>query len=199
MAQITYDDKVALNENPSVAEINKVTDDDMNEIKTTINTNTPVGCINLYAGSTAPTGWLICDGSAVSRTTYANLFSVIGTTYGTGDGSTTFNIPNLKGKVPVGLNSSDTDFDTLGETGGEKEHTLVEGELPKLSGDAQVKVYDSFTTSGIVSGKSWSGQSKNGPQNSQSQTPYGIQINFGNNQPHNNLQPYIVMNYIISY
>lgn len=199
MAQITYDDKVALNENPSVAEINKVTDDNMNEIKDTINTNTPVGSISLFAGATAPTGWLICDGSAVSRTTYANLFSVIGTTYGTGDGSTTFNIPNLKGKVPVGLNSSDTDFDTLGETGGEKEHTLVEGELPKLSGDAQVKVYDSFTTSGIVSGKSWSGQSKNGPQNSQSQTPYGIQINFGNNQPHNNLQPYIVMNYIISY
>ena len=199
MAQITYDDKVALNENPSVAEINKVTDDNMNEIKNTINTNTPVGSISLFAGSTAPTGWLICDGSAVSRTTYADLFSVIGTTYGAGDGSTTFNIPNLKGKVPVGLNSSDTDFDTLGETGGEKEHTLVEGELPKLSGDAQVKVYDSFTTSGIVSGKSWSGQSKNGPQNSQSQTPYGIQINFGNNQPHNNLQPYIVMNYIISY
>ena len=102
MAQITYDDKVALNENPSVAEINKVTDDNMNEIKDTINTNTPVGSINLYAGSTAPTGWLICDGSAVSRTTYANLFSVIGTTYGTGDGSTTFNLPNLKRRFPLG-------------------------------------------------------------------------------------------------
>ena len=77
MAQITYDDKVALNENPSVAEINKVTDDNMNEIKDTINTNTPVGSISLFAGTTAPSGWLICDGSAVSRTTYADLFSVI--------------------------------------------------------------------------------------------------------------------------
>ena len=113
---ITYDDKVALNENPSVAEINKVTDNNMNEIKNTINTNTPVGSISLFAGTTAPNGWLICDGSAVSRTTYANLFSVIGTTYGSGNGSTTFNIPNLKGKVPVGLDSSDTSFDTIGET-----------------------------------------------------------------------------------
>ena len=85
MAQITYNNKVALNTNPNVAEINKVTDDNMNEIKNTINTNTPVGSISLFAGKTAPTGWLICDGSAVSRTTYANLFSVIGTTYGTGN------------------------------------------------------------------------------------------------------------------
>ena len=187
MAQITYDNKVALNENPSVAEINKVTDDNMNEIKNAVNTNTPVGSISLFAGTTAPTGWLICDGSAVSRTTYANLFSVIGTTYGTGDGSTTLNIPNLKGKVPVGLDSNDTSFDTIGETGGEKTHTLTIDEMPShnhnllggynAGGKAETVPYGSQTTGTVI---------------------YAIQ-NAGGGQSHNNLQPYIVMNYIISY
>ena len=186
MAQITYDNKVALNENPSVADINKVTDDDMNEIKTTINANTPVGCINLYAGSTAPTGWLICDGSAISRTTYANLFSVIGTTYGTGDGSTTFNIPNLKGKVPVGLNSSDTDFDTLGETGGEKEHTLSVDEMPSHDHSTNGSYLNNGSGGTTATWLSW------GSGNAKVQST-------GGGQSHNNLQPYIVMNYIISY
>ena len=56
------------------------------------------GVIQLYAGSTAPNGWLICNGQSVSRTTYAALYAVIGTTYGAGDGSTTFNVPNLVNK-----------------------------------------------------------------------------------------------------
>ena len=193
MAQITYDDKVALNENPSVAEINKVTDDNMNEIKDTINTNTPVGSISLFAGSTAPTGWLICDGSAVSRTTYANLFSVIGTTYGTGDGSTTFNIPNLKGKVPVGLNSSDTSFDTLGETGGEKEHTLSVDEMPSHNHDGGILINNQ--TPGGARYYFSSTSTTNGTNASNSL----IIGNRGGDGAHNNLQPYIVMNYIISY
>jgi len=190
MAQITYDDKVALNENPSVAEINKVTDDNMNEIKNTINTNTPVGSISLFAGTTAPNGWLICDGSAVSRTTYANLFSVIGTTYGTGDGSTTFNIPNLKGKVPVGLDSSDTSFDTIGETGGEKTHTLTIDEMPSHSHSVGLAGRGSTSASGF----NWAYGNQYGT--------YGgteFVIPNGGGQAHNNIQPYIVMNYIISY
>lgn len=67
-----------------------------------LNNATPekVGTIKAYGGSTAPVGWLICDGSAISRELYAELFGVIGTTYGAGDGSTTFNIPN--GVIPVG-------------------------------------------------------------------------------------------------
>lgn len=189
MAQITYDDKVALNENPSVAEINKVTDDNMNEIKDTINTNTPVGSISLFAGTTAPSGWLICDGSAVSRTTYANLFSVIGTTYGTGDGSTTFNIPDLQGRVPVGYKSSDTSFDTIGETGGEKTHTLTVDEIPSHHHDVGWD-YEGSTGSGhgtLIR-----------PQWNNPQYQYDTS-NTGGGQAHNNLQPYIVMNYIISY
>ena len=63
---------------------------------------TPTGSLQAFAGSAAPTGWLLCDGTAVSRDTYAALFVVTSTTYGAGDGSTTFNVPNLAGRVPVG-------------------------------------------------------------------------------------------------
>ena len=84
----------------------------------------PVGTIVMWAGSTAPTNWLMCDGSAVSRTTYSTLFTVIGTTYGTGDGSTTFNLPNFKRRFPLGAQDgsftagSNAYFSTLGKTGG---------------------------------------------------------------------------------
>lgn len=62
----------------------------------------PSGILVPYAGSSAPSGWLLCDGSAVSRTTYAALFAAISTTYGVGDGSTTFNVPDLRGRIPAG-------------------------------------------------------------------------------------------------
>lgn len=90
----------------------------------------PTGVIQGYAGSAAPTGWLLCDGSAVSRASYADLFTLIGTTYGVGDGSTTFNLPDLKGRVPVGRNAADGSFDVLGESGGAKTHTLTTAEMP---------------------------------------------------------------------
>lgn len=90
----------------------------------------PTGAINAFAGSIAPSGWLLCDGTAVSRATYSDLFALVGTTYGVGDGSTTFNVPNLKGRVPVGRDSTQTEFDVLGETGGAKTHTLATTEIP---------------------------------------------------------------------
>lgn len=74
----------------------------------------PTGIMQQFAGATAPIGWLLCDGAAVSRTSYASLFAVVGTTYGAGDGSTTFNVPNMKDRVPVGAGTSHT----LGATGG---------------------------------------------------------------------------------
>jgi len=197
MAQITYDDKVALNENSSVAEINKVTDDNMNEIKNAVNTNTPVGSISLFAGTTAPSGWLICDGSAVSRTTYANLFSVIGTTYGAGDGSTTFNIPDIQGKVPVGINFSDTDFDTLGKTGGGKQILIP------------MQWYSEFVDMRYnqnVDIPNWENYRKEAVSNTKSLDipETSITAVMGTNEvskqdTNGNLQPYIVMNYIISY
>jgi microcystin-dependent protein len=89
----------------------------------------PTGAIIQFAGSNPPTGYLLCNGAAVDRTTYATLFAVIGTTYGAGDGSTTFNLPNLQGRVPVGK-STEAEFDVLGETGGEKAHTITAAQMP---------------------------------------------------------------------
>jgi microcystin-dependent protein len=91
-------------------------------IQTQIDTNTPVGMISIHAGATAPTGWLLCQGQAVSRTTYSGLFGVVSTTYGSGDGSTTFNLPNLKGRVVVGIDTGQAEFNIRGETGGSMNH-----------------------------------------------------------------------------
>lgn len=80
----------------------------------------PIGAIAEFGGSVAPTNWLFCNGQAVSRTEYAELFAAIGTNYGEGDGSTTFNVPDFIGRVPVGLDAEDNDFDELGDFGGNK-------------------------------------------------------------------------------
>jgi microcystin-dependent protein len=77
-----------------------------------------------------PGGWLICNGQAIDRSIYYNLFESIGTTYGNGDGTTTFNVPNLLGRMIMGVDVAETEFDVLGETGGEKRHTLTIDEMP---------------------------------------------------------------------
>lgn len=82
------------------------------------------GSVWLWPGNTPPEGWLLCNGQAVSRTTYANLFSVLGTAYGQGNGSTTFNVPDLTGRVPVGANST---YPLAGK-GGEAAHALTSAE-----------------------------------------------------------------------
>lgn len=141
----------------------------------------PIGAIVPYGSATAPTNWLVCDGSAVSRTTYAELFAVIGTSFGSGDGSTTFNLPNLKGRVAVGQDTNDTDFDTIGETAGWKDITLGEGNLPwsvpirkNASGDGFSQMEYGLT--------GWQWYSNN---------------NFEYGQPFTILQPYQVVCYII--
>ena len=95
------------------------------------------GSVQMYAGSSSPTWWLICDGRAVSRTTYADLFAIIDVTFGIGDGSTTFNLPDARGKSPVGTNDAglpngaDSNFTTRneGDEGGAETHTLTAAEL----------------------------------------------------------------------
>lgn len=85
-----------------------------------------IGKIIEFAGSTVPAGYLICDGSAVSRTTYASLYSVIGDSFGDGDGETTFNVPNLMDKVVVGVSSGHS----FASSGGENNHVLDDTEIP---------------------------------------------------------------------
>ena len=195
MSKITYSTKSDIN-TTATPEVNKVTAGDFNEIKTVVNNNTPVGLISMYSGTTAPTGWLVCDGSAISRTTYATLFGVIGTTYGSGDGSTTFNLPNLKGKVPVGLNSSDTDFDTIGETGGGKQ-TIIPMQWyndfidMRLKAGLSIPNWETYRKAASGTTSTLSGES--------SQTGVmGVNENT-TSDANGNLQPYIVLNYIISY
>lgn len=88
-----------------------------------------VGEIYMYGGSTAPTGFLLCDGAAVSRATYSELYAVVGDTFGAGDGNSTFNVPDLTGKVIIGTSASHS----LGDAGGEETHVLLESELPAHS------------------------------------------------------------------
>ena len=108
----------------------------------------PVGSMQAFAGSSAPTGWLLCDGTTASRTTYSNLFSVIGTTYGVGDGSTTFGLPDMRGRVPMGAGTGNQQNAsgsgaitggtamtprTAGAFGGEETHLLSSAEIPAHS------------------------------------------------------------------
>lgn len=87
-------------------------------VNNTGSVDTPAGVVSMYISGTPPSGWLICDGSAISRSTYAVLFAIIGTTYGTGDGSTTFNLPDIRGRVPVGLGTH-ADVSTLNNNDGQ--------------------------------------------------------------------------------
>lgn len=147
----------------------------------------PTGTVVATAAINIPAGWLECEGQAVERSTYADLFAAIGTTYGAGDGTTTFNVPNLKGQIPVGQDTSQTEFDTLGETGGGKEITLTVGQLPSHTHGQRVI---NSGTAGTAGAQGASGANT---------TTAGATAAAGSGEAHNNLQPYIVLRYMIKY
>ncbi len=167
----------------------------------------PVGTSLEGYWTTAPTGYLLEDGSAVSRTTYAALFAVIGTTYGAGNGSTTFNLPNSQGRVAVNQKNSEAEFNTIGETGGAKTHTLTVTEMPSHTHTQNAHSHanpvavtyggNAGTYRSIFATNSpfWSGADWNNPTSAATATNQ----NTGGGGAHNNLQPYIVVTRVIKY
>jgi microcystin-dependent protein len=159
----------------------------------------PIGAVIPYAGSSAPTGWLLCYGQAVSRTTYADLFAVVSTTYGTGDGSTTFNVPDLRGRVPAGQDdmggtsanrltnpgttTGGIDGDVLGGTGGQENHTMTTAELvAHTHAVAPLGIQGAFASGGVDGYRATSSVTS---QSTGSTTPFNV------------VQPTIILNYII--
>jgi microcystin-dependent protein len=200
--------------------------DDLDDIDALIKTATdtataagvPIGSIVDYAGTTAPSGFLFCFGQAVSRTvTYAALFAAIGTTYGTGDGATTFNLPDFRGRVGAGQDdmggtsanrltglSGGVDGDVLGATGGAESHALT---TAQLAAHQHFVAYDvnsvSPTTLNATNYMSkigdYSGPSNYSLGGQSLQSNVGLTSNTGSGDAHNNVQPTIIVNKIIRF
>lgn len=181
---------------PSVA---KSVSDIVNDLRAEL----PTGTVVPYAGASAPTGWLLCDNTLHDPADHPALFALIGTTYG-GDGVTTFGVPNLKGRVAVGIDPGDSSFDALGEIGGAKTHTLTTAEMPSHT-HTQDSHNHSYTDSSVLSGTNatlsagptfvHTGATSNVGKTTGSET--ATNQNTGGGGAHNNLQPYIALNYII--
>jgi len=193
----------------------------------------PVGTVMAFAGAVAPIGWLLCNGQAVSRLDYADLFALVDLTYGFGDGSTTFNVPDLRGRVAVGRDASNSNFDFLGEHGGEADHQLLVGEMPvhthiqdshthtqdshnhtqdAHAHDVLMKFRTGTVTANSVNPETGENTVSTGPIVSTSSDSATNQASTATNQAatatnqssgsgagHNNLQPYITLNYIIKF
>ncbi len=153
----------------------------------------PAGVLVPYAGTVSPDTsiWLLCDGQAVSRTTYAVLFALVSTTFGVGDGSTTFDIPDLRGRVAIGMDNyaggaanrvTDTEADSLGGTLGTETHQLVTSEMPAHThGNSPKEQATTHVGSGSSSFKIDLGQS----------------ISAGGDGAHKNMPPYMALGYLI--
>lgn len=161
----------------------------------------PSGAMTAFGGTSAPAGWLMCDGSAVSRTTYASLWTAIGSTFGVGDGSSTFNVPDLRGRVIAGQDDmggsaasrlttagSGVDGATLGAAGGAQSHTLTTAELASHSHGFTAVLSQSGTPTDSGGGSVYAGAAA---------ASGGTTAAAGSGSAHNNTQPTLVANYII--
>jgi microcystin-dependent protein len=181
---------------------------------------TPIGAVSDFAGSVAPSRWLLCYGQAVSRSTYALLFATIGTVYGVGDGSTTFNLPDCRGRVIAGKDdmggssanrltdqTGGVDGDTLGDTGGAETHQLTAAQLPITTPAGTVTKPTITVANGTQVVRGAASSSPGGGNNTGSttstitasldSTPAFTGTPFGGDAAHNNLPPTIIMNTII--
>lgn len=150
-----------------------------------------IGSFRDYAGGTVPYGFALCYGQAISRTQYAKLFAHLGTTYGTGDGSTTFNLPDMRGRVRIGKDDmggasanrvTNAQADVLGGSGGAEKHTLTSGEMP-------VHNHSMFT---LISGVAIAGGGAFLGATS-------VTGNAGSGEAHNNMQPWMAGNVLIKF
>lgn len=177
--------------------------------------NLPLGSIVPYAASTAPTSnFVLCYGQAVSRTTYASLFSLVSTTYGVGDGSTTFNVPDLRGRSIFGVDAMGGSGAsrigtivgaTIGSAGGTETHTLTEAQLPAHTHVASVTdpghthTYNEAQYTVSSTNNATSVATSNSSANTGSATT-GITVsnaNTGSGSAHSNMPPAIVLAYIM--
>lgn len=145
----------------------------------------PSGIIKAFAGNTIPDGWLLCNGQEVSRSTYSDLFETIGITYGSGNGTTTFNIPNLQGKMIIGADSTYT----LGRTGGS---ATAHAQIHVNGGD---QIHFSRKSGTFTSNISLGGTGSN--IGVQEKTGTFVVNVVGDDDTTGALPPYISMNYII--
>lgn len=158
---------------------------------------TPPGYLGMFAGSAAPAGWLFCNGSAVSRTTYPALFTAIGTAWGAGDGSTTFNLPDLRDRVPAGASGTKA----LGSVGGSATKTIDVTNMPAHSHtvndpghqhDAEKVSTNVFATGGTFGDKTQALAQLTGAAFT------GISLgSTGGGTPLDVLNPYAAINYVI--
>lgn len=170
--------------------------------------------LDIYAGLTgtilptvatsAPAGWLLCDGSAVSRTDYVNLFNLVGTTFGAGNGSTTFNVPDLRGRSIIGVGQgSGLSARTRGQTGGAETHQLGTTEIPAHQHFIANTDVTAVGSPNITAGQTLTrdnSSSSNGSyvlQGTATAATLGLTSSVGSGTAHNNMQPFMALSYII--
>lgn len=158
--------------------------------------STPIGAVNWFAHSEPFDGWLICDGQAVSRTEYAGLYAYLGTTWGAGDGSTTFNVPDLREKVLTGHKEGSAEWPNIGSVYGSKTHTLNAAQMP-VHGFGWVvhgqengtDIANQSVTNGSVGGSTISKYGNHGAGFTGATSRQSPSWSFGSGQAHNNIQP----------
>ncbi len=166
----------------------------------------PSGTVLPFAGTSAPSGYLLCFGQAISRSTYASLFTAIGTTYGAGNGSSTFNVPDLRGRAIAGQDdmggssadrltdqSGGVNGDTLGASGGTETHTLTTAQLASHSHSATSLTLTNADDTGGT------GNSAEFNASGNLRLTYTPSIgSAGSGNAHNNVQPTLILNYMIA-
>lgn len=155
--------------------------------------------IRIFPFNFPPKGWAFCDGQILPISQNTALFSLLGTLYG-GDGRSNFALPNLQGNVPVGQGQGPgLSLVDIGETSGEETVTLLQSEMPAHShgADCNASTADSTNPGGEVWAPDVAGSNAYGSSGGGQMSPIALSAS-GGNEPHNNLQPYLVLNYCIS-